>query len=240
MQQSQLIHQWLGFIAKTYYKNITSVFHQVFFIYFTCWCSCQNTTPVKTADHERIKQKTEDPLSNLSPSPRICSTFRVAKDQRESLETRDSLGAKWVFPLSSPLPLFLPLPPSSPSLPPTLRFANRKLETIRRVRRCYWSRDSVGAARLKPHSGWEAFHAILRETHTLCLSRWVTSSGRPARQQNCYGAQTRVTDEGNREWNMFVPSLVIENDCNLGKCLIILQYSTVTYSTRHSVDIFFI
>lgn len=128
-----------------------------------------------------------------------------------------------------------PLPPSSPSLPPTLRFANRKLETIRRVRRCYWSRDSVGAARLKPHSGWEAFHAILRETHTLCLSRWVTSSGRPARQQNCYGAQTRVTDEGNREWNMFVPSLVIENDCNLGKCLIILQYSTVQWLTVQGI-----
>lgn len=133
-------------------------------------------------------------------------------------------------PPPAPPSLLLPLLPLP--LPPTLRFANRKLETIHRVPRCYWSRDSVGAARLKPHSGWEAFHAILGETHTLCSSRWLTSGGRPARQQNCYGAQTRVTDRGNREWNMLVPSHVIENDCNLleAKRLIILQqYSDLQY-----------
>lgn len=228
MQQSQLIHQWLGFIVKKYSKNTTSFFYQVFLIYFTCWCSCQNTTPVKTADHERIKQKTEDPLANLT-----LNLLYFQGRQGPKGESGDS-GQPGRQVSISPLLTPPPLPPSSPSLPPTLRFANRKLETIRRVRRCYWSRDSVGAARLKPHSGWEAFHAILRETHTLCLSRWVTSSGRPARQQNCYGAQTRVTDEGNREWNMFVPSLVIENE---GEVLdnLTLQYSTVQRLTVQGI-----
>lgn len=108
---------------------------------------------------------------------------------------------------------------STPPTPPILWFMNRKQETIHGERRCYWSLDSVGAARLKPHSGWEVYHAILWETHTLNSARWLTNGGRPARQWNYYGAQTWVTDSGNREWNMFLPSLVIENDWDLVKAM---------------------
>lgn len=102
------------------------------------------------------------------------SIFRVAQDRREILETQACLVCKYVL-------LFI------------LWFVSRKRETIHRERCCYWSLDLVHMAGWKPHSEWEVYHAILRESHTLRSAHWLTNGRRPLMQLNYYEVQAHVT-----------------------------------------------